>query len=113
MIRSGNVKSGYARSAHLRTFAIWAINGEGTGVDRASPVQSIISRCRLNMTNAMIAPLRAARKWRTDYSAHKNSFHNPNDRPRLGFERSWLYVVPSSLIAEPRAIPHAQSPKAV
>ena len=65
------------------------------------------------MINAKIAPLRARRKWYADHLARKIPGNIQNDRPRLGFERSWSQVVPFGFTAAQRAIPHAKSPKAV
>jgi hypothetical protein len=112
-MRARGNKSGGGRLTRLHAFAVWPINAEGTGVDRTSPIQSTISRCRLNMTNAMIAPLRAARKWCSDYSLHKNSIHNLNDSQRRLCVRPRLCLATYSITAESRAISHAQSPKAV
>ena len=110
--RAGKSGGGQARS--LQAFIKRSINAEPAGVvEGASRVRITISKCRLNMINAKIAPLRARRKWYADHLARKIPGNIQNDRPRLGFERSWSQVVPFGFTAAQRAIPHAKSPKAV
>ena len=112
MMRAAGNNSGVGRLTHLHAFAERAIKAEGTGaLEFASPFMRIKPRANLDMPDAKIAQPRRARKWCTDYSAHKNSFHNLSDIQRRICMRSPLCLAPSSLTAEPRAISHAQSPE--
>ena len=114
MMARGEGRSAGGEAARLRNRGFWGTKAEGTGeFELASPFMRIKPRANLDMPDAKIAPLCGARKWYTAYSQRKNSFYNLNDRPRLGFERSWSHVVPFGFTAAQRAIPHAKSPKAV
>ena len=113
MMHAGEGISACGTQWSLQAFTKWPINAEPAGVvEGASRVRWSTTRSDLAMPKAKIAPLPGARKWYTAYSQRKNSLYNLNDSPRVVCERL-SYAVPSSLAAEPRAIPHAQSPKDV